>query len=186
MAKMHSGRLEHCDQACRGAQLKAFPGSEIAIIASGRMTNEELWLTSRSPSARRHADRYRAAHADQATTFLLSEDRNPNTNGAKLLGVTAEPGARLPEIVEGVKSGRVKSACRARRRSDASSVSRRASLQRCRFYRDGHFVEHATTQDATVVLPSVALCRETRLDDQRERPAATAESRGRCAGAGTR
>jgi NADH-quinone oxidoreductase subunit G len=40
--------------------------------------------------------------------ILLSAHRNPNTNGARLLGVTAEPGARLREIVDGVSSGRIK------------------------------------------------------------------------------
>jgi len=40
--------------------------------------------------------------------ILLSVDRNPNTNGARVLGVTSVPGARLRDIVDGVASGRVK------------------------------------------------------------------------------
>src|SRR4030095_6742984 len=40
--------------------------------------------------------------------ILLSEDRNPNTNGARLLGVASEPGTKLPAIAAAVKSGRVK------------------------------------------------------------------------------
>jgi NADH-quinone oxidoreductase subunit G len=43
-----------------------------------------------------------------ADNILLSADRNPNTNGAHLLGVTTYPGARLREIVEGVGSGRIR------------------------------------------------------------------------------
>ena len=40
--------------------------------------------------------------------ILLSEDRNPNTNGARLLGLTTEPGAKLPAIAEAISSGQVK------------------------------------------------------------------------------
>src|SRR5205823_12067999 len=40
--------------------------------------------------------------------ILLSRDRNPNTNGARLLGVTLEPGAKLPIIADAMKSGRIK------------------------------------------------------------------------------
>src|SRR5204863_4108349 len=35
-------------------------------------------------------------------------NRNPNTNGVRLLGIIYEPGANLPAIVEAVNSGRVK------------------------------------------------------------------------------
>jgi len=40
--------------------------------------------------------------------ILLSADRNPNVNGARLLGVTSVPGARLREIAEGISAGRIK------------------------------------------------------------------------------
>ena len=40
--------------------------------------------------------------------ILLSRDRNPNTAGARLFGLTSEPGARLPEIVQAIANGEVK------------------------------------------------------------------------------
>ena len=41
--------------------------------------------------------------------ILLSEDRNPNTNGARLiLRSTSQPGAKLMAIAEAVKSGQIK------------------------------------------------------------------------------
>ena len=89
-------------------QLRHFGGSEIAIVASGRMTNEEMWLTSqlaRSLSAGFVEIVPRRGLGDE---ILLSEDRNPNTNGAKLFGLTGEPGAQLPAIIEGVATGQVK------------------------------------------------------------------------------
>ena len=88
--------------------LRQFSGWEIAIVASGRMTNEELWLTSqlaRMLSVQLIDIVPRTGPGDD---ILLSEDRNPNTNGARLLGVTVAPGANLPMIVEAVNSGRVR------------------------------------------------------------------------------
>ena len=89
-------------------QLKQFSGSEIAIIASGRMTNEELWLTSQlanSLGTQRIDIVPRRAPGDN---ILLSEDRNPNTNGARLiLGSQSEPGANLLAIADAVKTGKI-------------------------------------------------------------------------------
>ena len=90
-------------------QLRQFTGWEIAVVASGRMTNEELWLTRQI--ARSLGVRYvdivpRSSPGDD---ILLSEDRNPNTNGARLiLQLDSEPGAKLSAIAEAMKSGQVK------------------------------------------------------------------------------
>jgi NADH-quinone oxidoreductase subunit G len=89
-------------------QLKHFSGWEIAILASGRMTNEELWLTSQLAKVLGVELIDIIPRSGPGDDILLSVDRNPNTNGARLLGVTSYPGSRLPEIVNGVASGRVK------------------------------------------------------------------------------
>jgi NADH-quinone oxidoreductase subunit G len=90
-------------------QLRQCYGSSIAIIASGRMTNEELWLT------RKIADLLDPRYIDIVPRFgegddiLLSADRNPNTTGARLiLGLDSEPGAKLAAIANGVKSGEIR------------------------------------------------------------------------------
>ena len=90
-------------------QLKHFNGWDMAIVASARMTNEELWLTSQLAQqlnvslidvVPRHAT---------GDDILLSQDRNPNVNGAKIiLGLNAEPGAHLKRIAEGVAGRRIK------------------------------------------------------------------------------
>jgi NADH-quinone oxidoreductase subunit G len=88
-------------------QLKHFNGWNIGIIASGRMTNEEMWLTSqivRSLGAQYVDIVPRRGAGDD---ILLSEDRNPNTNGARLLGLTDQPGARLQAMAEAVQSGQI-------------------------------------------------------------------------------
>ncbi len=90
------------------AQLKHFNGWEIAIVASGRMTNEELWLTRQLANTLGVELIDIIPRTGPSDDILLSADRNPNTNGARLLGVTSYPGARLREIVDGVTSGRIR------------------------------------------------------------------------------
>jgi NADH-quinone oxidoreductase subunit G len=83
------------------------PGS-VAIIASARQTNEELFLLSRlakklsavTDSVPRHG---------QSDKLLLNADRNPNTNGARLTGIAAEPmGTRLEAIAGAIRRGNVR------------------------------------------------------------------------------
>lgn len=92
-----------------GEELKNFQKDEVAVIASARMTNEELWLTKKlidSIGTTYHDVVPRTGSAD---AILMSADRNPNTLGAQLLGVTtATPGAALSNITSGVKSGAIK------------------------------------------------------------------------------
>src|SRR5207245_8077908 len=90
-------------------QLKQFSGHEIAIVASGRMTNEELWLTLQLAKSLGVQMIDIVPRRGPGDDILLSEDRNPNTNGARLiLGSTSEPGAKLIAIAEAVKSGQIK------------------------------------------------------------------------------
>ena len=90
-------------------QLQEFHGPNIAIIASGRMTNEELWLT------RKIADLLSVRYIDIVPRFgegddiLLSKDRNPNATGGRLiLRLNGKPGAKLSAIAKGVKSGQIR------------------------------------------------------------------------------
>jgi NADH-quinone oxidoreductase subunit G len=90
-------------------QLKGFSGPEIAIIASGRMTNEELWLTSQLAKSLGTQRIDIVPRREPGDNILLSEDRNPNTNGARLiLGSRSEPGANLLAIADAVKTGEIK------------------------------------------------------------------------------
>jgi NADH-quinone oxidoreductase subunit G len=90
-------------------KLKEFAGPEIAIIASGRMTNEELWLTRQVARALGVELIDIVPRREPGDEILLSEDRNPNTNGARLiLESTSEPGAKLMAIADAVRSGQIK------------------------------------------------------------------------------
>ena len=96
--------------AATAEALKAHTGSKTAIIASGRMTNEELFLTSRLAKALDTELIDIRTRLQQGDGFLVSDDGNPNTRGAQLLGVASSiPGSRLAEIAAGVAAGRITS-----------------------------------------------------------------------------
>jgi NADH-quinone oxidoreductase subunit G len=90
------------------ARIKTIPAAQIAIIASGRMTNEELFLT-RALAAEIGTHQIslvpRFGEADQ---LLVAADRNPNTTGAKLIFQTENPFEKLDTIREGVRNGNIK------------------------------------------------------------------------------
>ena len=89
--------------------LKRFAPDQVAVIASGRQTNEELFLTAKLITALGVTRHDIVPHTDKGDDLLLSADRNPNTAGAKLLGVaSATPGSALPAIAEAVQNGTVK------------------------------------------------------------------------------
>jgi NADH-quinone oxidoreductase subunit G len=107
------GQLAYADWSTAIAQaalqLKQFSGPEIAIVASGRMTNEELWLTAQLAKSLGAQWMDIVPRREPGDDILLSKDRNPNTNGARLiLGSESEPGANLIAISEAVKSGKIK------------------------------------------------------------------------------
>ena len=88
-------------------QLKHFSTWQIGILASGRMTNEEMWLAARIAQALGTPWVDIVPRRGQGDDILLSEDRNPNTNGARLLGLTDEPGSRIPGMLDAIKMGQI-------------------------------------------------------------------------------
>ena len=92
------------------AELSRHAGGSTAIIASGRMTNEELFLARRLASALKTDLIDIRPRAQKGDGFLVSDDGNPNTRGAQLLNVTTStPGSRLAEIASGIASGKITS-----------------------------------------------------------------------------
>lgn len=83
------------------------PGSA-AIIASARQTNEELFLLSKL-AKKLNAITDSVPRNGEADKLLVSADKNPNSNGAKLTGISAvQMGSNLPKILEGIRSGAIK------------------------------------------------------------------------------
>jgi NADH-quinone oxidoreductase subunit G len=71
------------------------------------MTNEELWLTGRVAKSLGTTLLDIVPRIGPADGILLSADRNPNSNGARLLKVASPSGESLEKIREEVLSGQV-------------------------------------------------------------------------------
>jgi NADH-quinone oxidoreductase subunit G len=80
----------------------------VAIVASARQTNEELYLLKKL------ADKLGALtdsvpRSGESDKLLLNADRNPNSTGAGLIGISAAPmGSNLPKIATGIASDTIK------------------------------------------------------------------------------
>lgn len=90
-----------------GKRIRDFSNREIAIVASAKMTNEELF------SLKQWATDLKAAHLDVAPhewkgdEFLKCADKNPNSNGARVLEVSQD-GKKLPVIREDIRNGKIR------------------------------------------------------------------------------
>ena len=91
-----------------GQKLRAVPQGSAAIIASARQSNEELWLLSKL-KAQLGAISDSIPRTGEGDQLLVSPDKNPNTNGARLTGMCfTEMGTHLSQIAEGIASGKIK------------------------------------------------------------------------------
>jgi NADH-quinone oxidoreductase subunit G len=88
--------------------LNGAPQGSVAIIASARQTNEELFLLKKLAS-KLGAITDSIPRTGESDKLLLNADRNPNSNGARLTGIcTAEMGAQIPRIAKGIEQGTIK------------------------------------------------------------------------------
>ena len=88
---------------------KTAPGS-VAIVASARQTNEELWLFKKL-ATKLGAITDSVLRRGNSDKLLVNADKNPNSNGAILTGIVdsyAEIGRNLAKIADGIRSGTIK------------------------------------------------------------------------------
>jgi NADH-quinone oxidoreductase subunit G len=89
-------------------KLKNAPVGSVAIIASARQTNEELWLLKKL------ADKLGAmtesvGRFGEGDKLLLNVDRNPNKTGARLIGICqANVGIKIRPMAEMIRAGKIK------------------------------------------------------------------------------
>ncbi|MEC8973372.1 MAG: molybdopterin-dependent oxidoreductase [Verrucomicrobiota bacterium] len=80
----------------------------VAVVASARQSNEELFLLYKL------AKRFKALtdsvpRKGEPDHLLVAGDRNPNTTGAQLIGITTKRiGSKLGTIAKGIASGKIK------------------------------------------------------------------------------
>jgi len=142
--------------AVAGEQLKKHSGGAIAMVASARLTNEELFLAKRLASSLSIEKIDVVPRMGEPDGIMIVADKNPNTAGAKLLDVAGgEPGSRLKDIADGVKNGTIK-----------ALISLGEDLTECGFEAADlaklealvvtEILPTKTTQNATVLLPASA------------------------------
>jgi NADH-quinone oxidoreductase subunit G len=86
---------------------KSAQGS-VAIIASARQTNEELFLLKKL-AKKLGATTDSIQRTGKGDNLLLSPDRNPNANGARLTGICfTEMGDQIPQIARAIEAGKVR------------------------------------------------------------------------------
>src|SRR6185436_18006627 len=89
-------------------KLKQAPAGSVAMVASARQTNEELWLLNKL-KAKLGAISDSIERVGEPDKLLVSADKNPNTNGARLTGICfTEIGINLPKIADSIASGKIR------------------------------------------------------------------------------
>jgi NADH-quinone oxidoreductase subunit G len=90
-------------------RIKAGAAGTLAIVASARQTNEELYLIAQL-AGKLGAITDSIPRRGEGDNLLLSPDRNPNSAGAALTGIAPEPmGSRLGQIADGIHAGKIRS-----------------------------------------------------------------------------
>ena len=142
--------------AVAATALQQETAGSIAMIASGRMTNEELFLARCLANALSIELVDIRPRPQEGDGFLVANDGNPNTRGAQLLGVTGEePGARLAEITAGIEAGKITSLICLHENAVACGIPATA-LEKLNNLVVVDILPNATTALASVILPGSA------------------------------
>ena len=137
-------------------RLKAVPAAQIAIIASGRMTNEELFLTRALAAEIGTTALALVPRFAEADALLIAADRNPNTTGAGLILGLDDPFANLDSIREGVRSGSIKSLIVLGEDLITDAAFTAEDLGKLDFLLQSSVLANPTAEQAHLVLPSAS------------------------------
>ncbi|MEM6915369.1 MAG: molybdopterin-dependent oxidoreductase [Verrucomicrobiota bacterium] len=137
-------------------RLAGIEGSEIAIIASARMSNEELFMVNRLVKhlGAGHVDT--VAREGEPDGYLISADRNPNTEGVKLILGVEDPGSQLASIRKGIEQGRIKAVLALQENLVEDAGFTPELLAKLDFLLASYPLANPTADAADVVLPGAA------------------------------
>lgn len=139
--------------ATAGDKLSALDGSEIAVIASARMTNEELFMVNRLVRHLKIGHVDTVARVGEADGYLISADRNPNTNGVKLVLGLDDPGSHIEAIKLGIEQGRIKAVIALQENLVDDAGFSASLLGKLDFLLSTYPLANATADSSNVVLP---------------------------------
>ncbi len=132
--------------------LAKYRGGGLAVVASGRMTNEELYL------ARTLAETLGAAAVDivkregEGDGYLVHADKNPNTAGARAVLKLRSPGSKLKAIKKGIEDGSIK-ALLVLGENLLKAGFEEGTLKNLKFLVSSHLLANPTAKLSHVVLP---------------------------------
>ena len=135
-------------------QLKKCEASKTAIIASARMTNEELFVVRALAKQLGVQNVATVARMGESDGMLISADRNPNTLGAKtILGDGCEK--QLESVKSGLASGQARVRSGVGQASTDEAGGNADELTKLEYLRVVASNAHGTNELADDVLPSV-------------------------------
>jgi NADH-quinone oxidoreductase subunit G len=142
--------------AAAASRLKSLAPAQTAIIASGRMTNEELFLTRLLAEKSGISQLALVPRLAEPDGLLIAADRNPNTTGASLILAAADPFAPLAAIRDGVRSGAIKGLIVLGEDLVTDAGFTPDDLAKLDFLLVSHLLANPTAKNAHLVLPTAA------------------------------
>lgn len=138
------------------AKIKSIPADQTAIVASGRMTNEELFLARALAAEIGTRMLSLVPRSGEADALLVAADRNPNTTGAKLILGAENPYSGLSFIRDGVRNGSIKSLIVLGEDIITDAGFTAEELKNLDFLLQTSVLANPTAECAHIVLPSAA------------------------------
>ncbi|MFK7849732.1 MAG: molybdopterin-dependent oxidoreductase [Akkermansiaceae bacterium] len=136
--------------------LAKFKPSEIAIVASARMTNEELFLANALAADLKTKLLTTVPRDGESDGMLIAADRNPNTTGALLVWQAKNPASSLDKIRQGVRDGSIKALLVFGEDLTAEAGFTKEDLEKTDFIASVQLLAGATAEASDVVLPGAA------------------------------
>ena len=147
--------------AAAAAGLRKHPAAETAVILSGRMTNEELFLLRRLAETLGLDQGDIVPRVGESDGFLISADRNPNTEGVKQILDIPAPGSELWSLRDAVRAGRIKAMLVLHENLLAEAGFSEADLAGLDVLVGVHLLANPTAMRASVVLPGAGFAEKS-------------------------
>jgi NADH-quinone oxidoreductase subunit G len=150
--------IDALNRAAEG--LKKVKPQEIAVVASARMTNEELFVLKRMLEELGVTQVDTVNRPGQADNFLRSADGNPNTRGAELMGLT-QGGRKLGTWAGEIASGKIKALLVLGGEDVVKAGVPETALSRLEILIASGILPNGTTKAAHVVLPGAGFAEKS-------------------------
>jgi NADH-quinone oxidoreductase subunit G len=127
----------------------------LGIIASGRMTNEELYLVRQLAAALEVEWVDIVPRNGDSDGYLVSADRNPNTTGAKKILGLRSPGSKVKNLQKAIEDGEIKALLVFGENLLKAEIEESA-LKKLKFLASSHILANPMAHLSDVVLPGAA------------------------------